>query len=92
MAKFMTMKFHRNPVLFVVCILALIIVSACNNTHVGEGETVSQTRELGKFDKVVLNMDAKVTVTDTFANYCVVRAQQNLQDVIITRLDGKVPT
>ncbi len=82
------MKFHLSPLLITISVLIILAASACNNTHVGEGETVTQAREIGKFDKVVLNMDARVTITDTSANFCVVRAQQNLQEVIITRLDG----
>jgi len=85
MAKFISMKI---PVLLTGIIAIFIGLTACNKTYKGEGAPVANVRETGKFDKVVLNMDARVTITDTLENSCVVFAPANVQEAIITRLDG----
>jgi hypothetical protein len=79
------MKIAISNILF---IMAVALTASCNKTYVGEGEPMSIVRETGKFDKVVLNMDAIVRLTDTTVNSCVVTAQGNIQEAIITRLDG----
>ena len=63
-------------------------ISGCTKTFKGEGAMVPEKRELGKFNGLVLSMNANVTITDTLESSCVVLAQQNIQEAIITRIDG----
>ncbi len=74
--------------IIITVFLPAILVTSCNKTYVGEGLPVTKTRETGKFTKVALNMDAIVRVTDSASNSCTITAQENLQDIIITRIDG----
>ncbi len=69
------------------CLFALLF-SACTQTYHGEGALVPEKRELGKFNSLVLSMNALVTITDTLESSCVVIAQKNIQEAIITRIDG----
>ncbi len=81
----------KSKGVFIKIVTVLLIwsgLSGCNSTYIGEGEPVSNVRETGKFDKLVLNMNAIVRVTDTTVHSCVVIAQENVQEAIITRLDG----
>ena len=72
-------------------LLALVILLvSCGKTYIGEGEVVDVTREVGNFNGIALNMDAIVYVTDTMTHSCVVKAQKNLQEAIITRMDGNI--
>jgi hypothetical protein len=69
-------------------IAIFLMLGSCAKTYVGSGEAVTVSRDAGKFTAVVLSMDATLNVTDSAVNSCSVSAQQNLQEAIITRLDG----
>ncbi|MBK8414097.1 MAG: DUF2807 domain-containing protein [Bacteroidetes bacterium] len=49
---------------------------------------VDEVREVGEFNRIVLNMEALVVVKDSLVHSCVVKAQGNIQEAIITRMDG----
>ncbi len=66
----------------------LVLLFGCNRTYVGEGIVVSNVREVGEFNRIVLNMSALVVVKDSLVHSCVVKAQGNIQEAIITRMDG----
>lgn len=68
--------------------LVMFWIAGCTQTYKGEGAMVPETRKLGKFNRLVLSMNAMVTLTDTLESSCVVIAQQNIQEAIITRIDG----
>jgi len=82
------MKNNSGLIRIAGLLVLFISLSSCNKTYIGEGKPVVDVREIGKFDKVVLSMNAKVRVTDTTANFCIVRAQENIQEAIVTRIDG----
>jgi hypothetical protein len=69
--------------------LSFLCISSCTKTYTGEGEVVAESRDMGTFSSIALNMHVLLLVKDSTAHSCVVKAQQNLQEVIITRLDGK---
>ena len=79
----------RLAVIFpgLLCIF-LFLGSGCTQTYTGEGTVVPEKRKLDKFNRLVLSMNAVVTVTDTLESSCLVIAQQNLQEAIVTRIDG----
>lgn len=54
----------------------------------GEGETVSETRAVSDFKGIAVNMAATVYIKDSTEHSCVVKAQKNIQEAIITRIDG----
>ncbi|MBK8873519.1 MAG: DUF2807 domain-containing protein [Bacteroidetes bacterium] len=69
--------------------LFLIVLSfGCNRTYTGQGPVVDEVREVGEFNRIVLNMEALVVVKDSLVHSCVVKAQGNIQEAIITRMDG----
>lgn len=72
----------------VAIVFLLAFFTSCQRTTIGEGPVTADTRNLGKFTGVALNMNALVLVKDSLEHSCVVKAQKNLQDVIITRIDG----
>ncbi len=76
--------FKAIPILFLLAISTL----SCNRTYVGEGEVMEVTRTVSDFKGIALNMAAKVYIKDSTAHSCVVKAQSNLQEAIITRIDG----
>jgi len=80
---------HPKLLLVLPTLLLVATLSGCSKTYKGEGAIVSDIREIGTFDKVALNMDAIVRITDTTGYGCTVNAQQNLLEAIVTRLDGK---
>ena len=71
------------PFLFI-----LVLSLGCNRIYNGEGPVVADTREVGEFNRIVLNMGATVLVKDSLVHSCVVKAQGNIQEAIITRMDG----
>lgn len=75
-----------NKVLAILCLATFF--ASCQRTTIGEGPVTADTRNVGKFTGVALNMNALVLVKDSLQHSCVVKAQKNLQEVIITRLDG----
>lgn len=75
-----------KKVLPILCLAALF--ASCQRTTIGEGQVTADTREVGKFTSVALNMNALVLVKDSLEHSCTVKAQKNLHEVIITRLDG----
>jgi hypothetical protein len=80
-----------KPTLWSICLVLLFqvfIFSGCNKTYHGEGTITEDVRKVGKFDKVALNMNAIVTVTDSVKTGCVVRAQPNILEAVVTRVDG----
>lgn len=82
------MKFQSEIYKIAVLPVLFFCLTSCNKTYKGEGAIVSDARETGKFSQVALNMNARVIITDTTVNYCIVNAQANLQEAIVTRLDG----
>jgi Putative auto-transporter adhesin, head GIN domain len=82
------MKHHKIFLNSMAMLLLFALLSGCGKTYRGEGEMVADIRDVGKFDKVALNMNAIVTVTDTTVHSCTVKAQPNILEAIITRLDG----
>lgn len=79
--------FRHFPTLSFI-ILLTIFTSACNRTYLGEGEIVSETRSVSDFKGIALNMGATVYIKDSSVHSCVVKAQKNIQEAIITRIDG----
>lgn len=82
----MTEKFRFAPVVLLAAMILLL--QSCSHTYVGEGVPVSETRSVGKFNAIALNMNAIVNVSDSMEHSCNVVAQQNLQEAIIIRTDG----
>jgi hypothetical protein len=74
------------------CLLLLLALlfsfSACQRTWHGEGPVVAQSRNVDAFNRVVLNMNALVLIKDSSGHTCTVNAQQNLQEAIVTRMEG----
>lgn len=81
------MERMRHHILLFVLVLT---ITSCQRTWHGEGAIVEDKRDLKNFNKVALNMNATVIVTDGPENSCVIKAQQNLKEAIVTRLDGNV--
>jgi hypothetical protein len=82
------MKFCYQLYSLVVLLTATIFISGCTQTYRGEGAMVPERRDVGKFNRLVLSMNAVVIITDTLESSCVVIAQQNIQEAIVTRMDG----
>lgn len=70
-------------------LLALIFLSACKQSIVGEGPLVKQVRTIGEFNKLELDMSAKVTFIVADSISMVIAAQENLLDNIKTNVDGE---
>ncbi len=70
-------------------LLALLFLTACKQSIIGEGPLVKQVRTIGEFNELELDMSAKVTfiVADSF--YMGIAAQENLLDNIKTNLQGE---
>jgi len=77
---------HFNAVS--ILLLLTIFTLACNRTYTGEGEIMAVTRTVSDFKGIALNMAATVYIKDSTDHSCVVKAQSNLQEAIITRIDG----
>src|SRR4030095_13973423 len=85
---FITMEFYKLHQLTLLTFIPLMLLYGCINTYHGEGESIMEQRKVGKFNKLVLNMNAIVTVTDTTEFSCSIVAQPNILEAIVTRLDG----
>lgn len=67
---------------------ALLLLS-CGRTIEGEGPVKSQERRVESFHAIVISLPATVYIQDSSVSSCVVKAQENLLDAIVTRIDGK---
>ncbi|MCE3227370.1 MAG: hypothetical protein K0S32_1921 [Bacteroidetes bacterium] len=80
-----------NMILSLLLITALF--SSCKkNWHkvvVGKGETVTESRQPGNFNRIHLSIDANVHFVQDSVYKLEVSAQQNLMSVIETKTDGK---
>jgi len=73
-----------------VPVLFLLLVSSCmQRTVVGEGEIITEKRDLSGFTGIVVNIPAEVVVSDGVDNGLSISTHQNLLDEIVTRIDGK---
>jgi len=72
-------------------ILFILIVglASCNKVYKGDGPAVVQKRDVREIRRIAINMNATVTIYDTSVSYCYVNAQENVQEGIVTRMDGK---
>ena len=83
------MKLHNLNRLATLAVVPLLLLYSCGKTYHGEGERIEEQRKIEHFNKLVLNMNAVVTITDTPEFSCTIIAQQNILEAIVTRLDGK---
>ena len=72
----------KNHLQHFVILLLIFFVSACMPSVSGEGDLVKQSREVEGFQKIELNLTARVTVIIADTTSVVVVAQPNLQEYI----------
>lgn len=58
------------------------------NSIKGKGETVTETRDLSGFNKISLSINADITYAQDSVYFVEISAQQNVLDVITTKIDG----
>ncbi|MBK9320671.1 MAG: DUF2807 domain-containing protein [Bacteroidetes bacterium] len=79
----------KNHLQHFVILLLIFFVSACMPSVSGEGDLVKQSREVEGFQKIELNLTARVTVIIADTTSVVVVAQPNLQEYIDTKNEGE---
>ncbi|MBL0341522.1 MAG: DUF2807 domain-containing protein [Bacteroidetes bacterium] len=82
------MKIKINSKVNLLLVVVALFLNSCAKTYVGKGDAVAVDRVVGKFSAVILSMDATLYVTDSLEHSCTVNAQQNIQEAIVTRMDG----
>jgi len=80
----------KTTKLFLIIALssAMVFISACNCIQ-GEGPVISQTRDLSGFTEIELDMGADIILTQDTGTHVTVEAQQNLMDLIETKVTGQ---
>lgn len=73
---------------FLLLISFCLLFTSCKRSITGEGALVKQNRTDIAFDKIELDIPAKVTVIIADSTSIVVVAQQNLQEYIVTKSEG----
>jgi hypothetical protein len=81
-------KFKWLPGLLMIS-FTIFLFSSCLSIITGEGEVSLATRNIGKFTKIELNLDASVILTDSLEQSCMISAQENLMAVIETKVKGE---
>ena len=71
-------------ILFFATISILASFSSCMNSISGTGPVTEVTREISDFNKVALNTNATLLITQGIEQSVKVFAQENLHDVIMT--------
>jgi hypothetical protein len=73
---------------FTALSLLLVSLTSCEKKIHGEGPVVTQTRTIGNFTKVSLNLPALLTITQEPGYKFTIDAQQNILDIIQTSVTG----
>jgi len=76
----------RSYSLSALILLFMISVYSCLNSVSGEGELTYATRNTGSFTSIQLDLDASVYITDSLETSFMISAQENLMNVIETKL------
>lgn len=71
--------------MLLIAVLVLPAIS-CNNNLAGEGENVTEVRNLDVFDSIELETDAEVLLTQGPSQEVRVEAQRNILDVLTTEV------
>jgi hypothetical protein len=74
---------------YILFLILPILLSACN-CIVGEGDTVSEQREVSGFERISLSIDAKVILKQEEDFSLRVDAQSNIIEILETRVQGDV--
>ncbi len=82
------MKILRKIPATAALIIALFLFNACNCIE-GEGPRIEEMRDVDYFNKIELRMSADVYLKQDSNLNVQVRAQQNILEVLETRVDGK---
>lgn len=78
-------------IILIIQLATILIFSSCRNDRFfikGEGDSVSNTRSITTCNAVSLSMSASVEVIKDSANYIELYGQQNILNVIETRVSG----
>jgi hypothetical protein len=78
----------KNCLLVVFCSIALTF-NSCVNTIIGQGPITNQDREVESFNKIACNANVNLVIQTGSSQKLKIKAQQNIIDVLVTRVDGK---
>ena len=78
--------YYFNKLLFLI--LGLILLTSCDCIE-GEGPSVSETRNVSDFDAIEVEASANVFITKSDNFELKVKGQQNILDILRTRLRGR---
>lgn len=75
----------------ILCFLCatFLMFSSCQQTINGVGPIVEHEREVEPFNKIAVNTNAHVIINNSTSHVLKIKAQENVHDVIVTRIDGK---
>ena len=76
---------------YILLLILPILLSACN-CILGEGDTVAEQREVSRFDKISLSIDAKVILKQEDDYSLRLDAQPNILEILETKVQGDVLT
>lgn len=79
----------KNSILICLISSMFLLHSSCQQTVTGEGPVVEKEREVEPFNKIAVNTNAHVIINNSPSHMLKIKAQQNIHDVIVTRIDGK---
>jgi hypothetical protein len=79
-----------KKLLFAAGLLAVVIGMASCKKISGKGDVVTETRNVGSFSGISLNMDGDVFFTPDTVYNCRVQAQENVLEVIETSISGGI--
>ena len=69
--------------------LIYLLSSSCNSTVIGEGELRKESRKIGSFNKLALNINAHVSIIIADSNSIVLVAQANILENIELKSKGR---
>ncbi len=78
----------KNILSFLLVLPLFLIQTSCLSPVTGEGPVISESRTTEPFNKIALNMSADVIISESSEAFINIKAQQNIADIIVTRVDG----
>ena len=80
---------NANCLIIFTLLLSIVSLTGCTQTVTGEGEYITQNREVQAFSEIALSVPAKVTLRQGASFKVELRAQANVLEILETKVSGK---